>query len=183
MSALIILDFETTGLDPNQHEILEIAMVAIEYVTLREVAAVASCLKVSSGFMGKLDEKVFAMHTASGLLAEVRGPRCNLSYEAGGWPTLQQAEAAAIGWLGLHCGATRSWLGGYNPEFDRGFMRKHMPRLEQTFHYRNMDLNFPHGLRELITGQPGEKKEGVTHRALDDCRHAAAALRSFVGGQ
>jgi oligoribonuclease len=180
VSSLIFLDLETTGLDPEKCEILELGMLAIEYGSLREVAAVQTCLQVSSGFVGSLDEKVLQMHTASGLLADVRGERANLRFEAGGWPTLAQAEAQAIGWMNLY-GGQRSPLAGYNPEFDRSFLRKRMPRLEANFHYRNFDVNFVHLLREVVTGTQ-TKKEGVTHRALDDCRHAAAALRSFLGG-
>ncbi len=181
MSVLIFLDLETTNLSPDDGEILELGMLAIEYCTLREVAAVSTCLKVSSGFMGKMEEKVIAMHEASGLLEDVRGQRANLAASAGGWPLPAECEAQAIGWMNYH-GGQRSWLAGYNPDFDRRWLKRHMPRLEANFHYRSFDVNFVHGLRELITGQREEKKQGVTHRALDDCRHAAAALRSFVGG-
>ena len=178
MNALIILDLETTGLDESRGEILELAMVALEYGTLRELAAVSTCLSVSSGFMSQLDDKAHAMHTNSGLLAEVRGPRSHLQFEHGGWPNVQQAEAAAIGWMN-QWGGQRSPLGGYNPEFDRRWLRKHMPRLEANFHYRSFDLNFVHYLAEVISGQRmGDK--GCRHRALDDCRHAADTLRSFL---
>lgn len=178
MSALILLDLETTGLNEQSGEILELAMVALEYGSLRELAAVSTCLSVSSGFMSQLDEKAWATHTASGLLDELRGPRSHLRFEAGGWPNCQQAEAAAIGWMN-QWGGQRSPLGGYNPEFDRRWLRKHMPRLEQNFHYRAFDINFCHYLAEIISvRRMGDK--GCRHRALDDCRHAADTLRSFL---
>jgi oligoribonuclease (3'-5' exoribonuclease) len=57
MSSLIILDFETTGLNPERDQILEMAMVALEYGTLREVAAVSTCLNVPSGVFGLCDDR------------------------------------------------------------------------------------------------------------------------------
>jgi len=184
VSSLIILDYETSGLSPDEHEPLELALIALEYGTLRELGFYTTVLKtLTSGWQGKLDDTSRAMHTNSGLLAEVLGPRANLRLEAGGWPTYAEAEAQAIGFMNFH-GGQRSPLGGYNPEFDRGFMRRWMPRLAQNFHYRALDLNFPHILREIITGSagtPADKKD-VAHRALDDCRHAATALRRFLGG-
>lgn len=178
MAALIILDFETTGFNPERNEPLELAMVAIEYGTLRELGAITTCLNASSGCWGQCDDKAFQMHVNSGLKAELDGPRRHLRFEAGGWPTVAQAEGPAIAFM-HHWGGVQSPLAGYNPSFDRGFLRKFMPNLERTFHYRSLDCNFPHLLREIITGERGEKKT-VTHRALDDCRHAAQALRDFL---
>jgi len=179
VSSLIILDLETTGLEPERGEILELAMIALEYGTLREIAAVSTCLSVSSGVWGRCDEKVYAMHITSGLKDDVWGPRSKLAFEHGGWPTPAQLEGPAVAWL-QQVGGIKSPLGGYNPSFDRGWLKRHMPQLEMAFHYRSLDVNFCHVLREVITQAQGEKKN-VTHRALDDCRHAAQALRNFLG--
>ena len=185
MSALVILDYETSGLSPELDEPLELALIALEYGTLRELGFYSTVLKThTSGWQGRLDENVRQMHLQSGLLSEVLGPRSHLRFEAGGWPTYAEAEAQAIGFMNFH-GGQKSPLGGYNPEFDRGFMRKWMPRLERTFHYRSFDLNFPHLLREVVCGSgstDATQKKDVAHRALDDCRHAATALRRFLGG-
>ncbi len=82
MSSVIFIDLESSGTDPNQHEILELAMIAVEYVSLREIAAVTTCINVSSGFCGNMDPYVFQMHTNSGLLAELNGPRSKMRFEA-----------------------------------------------------------------------------------------------------
>lgn len=182
MSALIILDYETSGLDPQLDYPLELALIALEYGSLREVGFYTTVLNVPhSGWQDRLHESVRAMHTHSGLLAEVLDGRSHTLHSAGGWPTYAEAEAEAIGFMNFH-GGQRSPLGGYNPEFDRGFMRRWMPKLEGNFLHRNFDINFPHILREIVCGTQMQKKADVKHRALDDCRHAAAALRSFLGG-
>jgi oligoribonuclease len=182
MSAIVFLDLETSGLDPERNEILELAMIAVEYVSLREIAAVTTPVVASSGVCGQMDARCFAMHEQSGLLAELRGPRSVLQFEHGGFPTLAQLEPLAIGWMNQY-GGQRSPMAGYSPHgVDRPFLKRYMPGLERNFSHRNLDVSFIHQLREIVTGERSEKA-GVTHRALDDCRHAAAALRSFLGGR
>lgn len=180
MSALIILDLETSGLDPNRHEILELGMLAVAYGSLQVLGAYSTVLKVSSGFMGAMDPEVVQMHTNNGLLAEVRGERSLLTLEAGGWPYLREAEAQAIGFMNYH-GGQRSPLGGFNPAFDRGFLKRHMPGLEANFHYRSLDANFIPILIELVTGERKPKEPGA-HRALADCYAVLDCIKRFLAG-
>jgi oligoribonuclease (3'-5' exoribonuclease) len=74
MSSLIILDFETTGLNPERDQILEMAMVALEYGTLREVAAVSTCLNVPSGVFGLCDDRAHADARAERAQGRALGP-------------------------------------------------------------------------------------------------------------
>ena len=62
---------------------------------------------------------------------------------------------------------------------DRRFLIKHMPRLEEFFHYRNIDVS---SLKELVRRwypslPPYQKKE--THLAINDIRESIQELRYY----
>ncbi len=181
---LIFLDLETTGLDEATGEILEIGMLAVNPRNLQELAAWSTPVNPSSGFYAKMDPRVVEMHTASGLLEELRGPRSYTKLEAGGLPGLAQAEAWAIACFDNWGGATvdgKSPLCGSNPGFDRRWLRRWMPALEQRFLYRDFDSNFTFQLARFVFGQD-TKKEHTHHRALADCRQSVQTIRTFLGG-
>jgi oligoribonuclease (3'-5' exoribonuclease) len=184
---LIFLDLETTGTDETnpRAEILEIGMLAIHPQTLQELAAWSTPIKAHC-FTGEWDPKVVEMHSASGLLDELRGPRSHLQFAAGGLPTLAEAQAQAIGFFAANGGRThlgQSPLCGANPDFDRRWLKaRGMPQLENLFHYRSFDTNCFWQLRNFIAGQPAANKAGTAHRALADCRQSVQTLRTFLGG-
>jgi oligoribonuclease (3'-5' exoribonuclease) len=184
---LIFLDLETSGLDETnpRAEILEIGMLAVCSRSLRELAAWSTPIKAHC-FTGEWHAEVVEMHSASGLLAELQGPRQHLTLEAGGLPTLAQAQAMAVGFFCANGGRThlgQSPLCGANPDFDRRWLKaRGMPQLEALFHYRSFDTNCFWQLRNFIAGQPAANKAGTAHRSLADCRQSVQTLRSFLGG-
>jgi oligoribonuclease (3'-5' exoribonuclease) len=184
---LIFLDLETSGLDETnpRAEILEIGMLAIHPQSLRELAAWSTPIKAHC-FTGEWDPKVVEMHSSSGLLAELRGPRSHLQFAAGGLPSLSEAQAQAVGFFAAHGGRThlgQSPLCGANPDFDRRWMKaRGLSDLEKMFHYRSFDTNCFWQLRNFIAGQPAANKAGTQHRALADARQSVQTLRSFLGG-
>jgi oligoribonuclease len=180
---LIFIDLETSGLDPATGEILEIGMLAVDPRTMRELAAWSTPLKAKC-FTGEWHPKVVEMHTASGLLAELRSGPQNLKLAAGGFPDVREAEAHAVGFFNGNRGRTDpGWspLCGANPDFDRRWLERHMPALARCFHYRSFDSNFCWQLRQFVTGG-GQEKVGVAHRALADCRQSIQTIREFLGG-
>lgn len=183
MTPWVWLDYECSCLDENdpRAELLEIAMVAVEPRTLRELGAWTTPLK-SRVFTGEWRPEVVEIHTASGLLAELRSGRQHLKLEAGGFPTVLEAEAQAIGFLGYYGALGQSPICGANPGFDKAWMRKHMPRLADSFHYRVFDTNFCFQLERFIRGTDDYQKRDVAHRALADCRASIQTLRNFLGG-
>ena len=176
MSALVFLDFESTGLNPDRDAILEIGLLALEPVTLRELAAWSCPIKAPSAWQSYCDERVLQMHRDSGLHAMLTGPQSLLTLEAGGLPQLEEAEQWALQFLAPF---GRSPMAGFNPSFDRAFARRWMPALERAFHYRNLDCNAFFLAEQYGLGLPGDKPPAA-HRALADCRAAADRLRQWV---
>jgi oligoribonuclease len=183
----IFLDIETTGLDAATGCILEIGLVAVDR-QLQDVAHWASPVKPPHGdWLSRLDPYVREMHAGSGLLGELTGERGLLKFEAGGLPTLAEAEAVACQFVKQfgsppdERGRPRAIMCGANiGSFDRQWLRMHMPALEGMFHYRSVDTNFTFLAEQFLTGGPTLKGE-TRHRALDDSRQAIASVRGFFG--
>lgn len=180
MKHLIFVDVETTGLNekaPGAH-ILELALVAVELPTFKEVAA-ASWLVLPPCWptvKRNLHEKVLEMHTTSGLIAELDA----LSGDNTG-VSPREVEAAAVAFVQQWAPKTLGWhtpLAGANPSFDRGWLAAHMSKLAARFHYRHFEVRTITMLQEWILG---EAFEASPHRALDDCFKAIGDTRRFLG--
>lgn len=189
----IILDLETTGLDPREPTaaILEIGLVAVDRL-LAEVAHWHSPIKVSRGdFPNSLDPRVHEMHSNSGLLAELTGARALREFASGGLPTLAEAESVALQFVAAYgappvtypsgqVSAQAIMVGANIGSFDRQWLKVHMPKLDAAFHYRSVDSNFCFLSEQFLLGGPTEKGE-TRHRALDDARQCLTTLRKYFG--
>ncbi len=175
MKHLIFCDCETTGLDENKDHILELALVAVELPTFREVAHYVSVVvpPMWPTVLRNMHERVCRMHAASGLLAEIA--------QTEGERPVHLVEGEAIAFVQQWAPQTLSWhtpLAGANPDFDRRFLRKRMPKLHARFHYRSFDVRAFTQLQDWVFGV--EHRESP-HRALADCRKAISDVREFIG--
>ena len=181
-------DLETNGLDPHKPDalILEIALVAVDS-SLRELAHWHSPIMPSRGdWFSTLPPELVDMHSNSGLLGELRGARGLTRFEAGGLPTLAQAQDVALQFVQQFGsppndrGRGTNTMAGANPSFDLGWVRAHMPAFAKMFHYRTFDTNTFFMSSAWLVGQPMQKT-GVRHRALDDARQSLEVVRKFFG--
>lgn len=175
MPNLIFIDCETTGLKENTDHILELALVAVELPTFREVAHFTSPVLPPTWPTVKrnLHEKVLAMHTNSGLIAELD--------RAGDEAFSHFVEGHALAFVREHSPQTLAFhtpMAGANPDFDRRFIRQRMPKLHAAFHYRNFDVRSITQLQDWVFGVAHVESP---HRALADCRQAIQAVRTFLG--
>jgi oligoribonuclease len=169
---LVWVDIETTGLDPEEHLILEVALVVTDanLVTLAEWSGVRGFVSTADVHeLNAMYGDTLAMHTESGLLAEV------LASEV----TEFKLEEAANQFLedqGLEFG--RSPMCGSSVAFDRAFLSSYMGDLAKWFHYRNFDAStvatFTRMLRPDIEFPPRVRR----HRALDDVRRSIEIVRT-----
>lgn len=170
MSALIWIDLEMTGLDPNKDKIIEIATI----VTDKHLNVIAEgpvmAIHQPASLLDAMDEWCTTTHGQSGLTQRVQESRISTA----------QAEAATLEFLRRHIDAGVSPMCGNSVHQDRRFMVNEMPELEAFFHYRNLDVST---LKELASRWhpelPKKFKKSNTHLALDDIRESIAELRFY----
>lgn len=167
---LVWIDLEMTGLDPEKERIIEMATI----ITDSELNVVAEgpviAVHQPDSLLDAMDEWCTNTHGASGLTKRVKESTID---EA-------QAEQQTLEFLQQHLEASKSPLCGNSIGQDRRFLVKYMPRLEEFFHYRNLDVST---VKELARRwRPdvlaGVKKQG-SHLALDDIRDSINELRHY----
>ena len=167
---LIWIDLEMTGLDPDNDRIIEIATVVTD--ANLEVLAEGPVMAIhqTEGRLAAMDEWNRRQHGQSGLVERVRASRID---EA-------EAEAETLAFLEHYVPAGASPMCGNSICQDRRFLYRYMPRLEQYFHYRNLDVST---LKELARRwTPALLKgleKGSSHLALDDIRDSIEELRYY----
>jgi oligoribonuclease len=168
-SNLIWLDLEMTGLNPERHVILEIAvLVSDEHLNiLAEGPDIA--IKHPDEALKEMDSWNREHHQASGLLDRVRASSHNT----------ESAEKLVLDFVQQYAEPKQIPLCGNSIWQDRRFLSAHMPELEAYFHYRIVDVS---SIKELVTRwYPSlptfEKKE--CHRALSDIIESIEELKYY----
>ncbi|EIV1709208.1 oligoribonuclease [Vibrio parahaemolyticus] len=167
---LIWVDLEMTGLDPETHKIIEIASIVTD--SELNILAEGPVLAVHQPEeeLAKMDGWCTKTHTASGLVERVRNSKISE----------QDAVAQTIEFLEKWVPKGVSPICGNSIGQDRRFLYKHMPELEEYFHYRYLDVST---LKELTRRWKPEVLDGFskqgTHLALDDIRESIAELKYY----
>jgi oligoribonuclease len=167
---LIWIDLEMTGLDPENHKIIEIATIVTdsELNILAEGPVLA--IHQPDVELEKMDEWCTKTHTSSGLVDRIR--QSNV--------TENQAIELTIEFLSQWVPKGKSPICGNSIGQDRRFLYKHMPLLEDYFHYRYIDVST---IKELTRRWKPEVLEGFSktgsHLALDDIRESIAELKYY----
>ena len=193
---IVVVDLETTGLNPNNNWILEVGAVLADAKSLEVIdsrswvvrpiaemrkagpfaaARVASIEEVKA----RADSYVLKMHEANGLWAEVEAAT----------QTLIDVGMEFPHWLHenkLRTSDTVYTFMGRGPDrFDRVWLRHNgevLQHMDDLFHYRSLDVsNIHHAFKRA--GYPlGEEllRNPSTHRAVPDCLDTLADWRHIV---
>jgi len=159
-----------TGLNPDTDRIIEVAMIItdsqLNVVAESPVIAVHQPDAVLDG----MDDWNKNTHGKSGLIARVKASTIG---EAA-------AEQQLLDFLQQHVPARKSPMCGNSICQDRRFMARWMPKLEEHFHYRNLDVST---LKELCRRWRPEIAKGVVkkgkHEALADILESIEELRYY----
>ena len=167
---LIWIDLEMTGLDTDGDSIIEIATVVTDgdLNVLAEGPVFAIAHPVER--LEAMDDWNRNQHTKSGLWQRVVKQ---------GVP-MEEAEAQTLAFLSQWVPAKTSPICGNSICQDRRFLYRCMPKLEQYFHYRNLDVSTVKELarRWAPSVLAGVQKAGK-HTALADIHDSIAELRHY----
>ncbi len=172
---LIWIDLEMTGLDTFHDRIIEIATVVTDKHLNELAAGPVMAIHQPESVMNEMDAWNTRQHTESGLWDRVRESPVDAA----------MAEAETIEFLRRWVPARSSPMCGNSICQDRRFLAREMPKLEEFFHYRQIDVSTIKELArrwnpELLAGF----KKSSRHLALDDVRDSIDELkyyRQFLG--
>ncbi len=167
---LVWIDLEMTGLSPLTDRIIEIAVVVTDPTLAIRVEGPVFAIHQTDAVLDGMDAWNKGTHGKSGLIDRVRASTVD---EAA-------AEAAVIDWLKAYVPKGKSPMCGNSICQDRRFLAKDMAKLEDFFHYRNLDVST---LKELAKRwNPGILngfKKAQAHTALADIHESIDELLHY----
>ncbi|KGK43051.1 oligoribonuclease [Nitrincola sp. A-D6] len=169
-NALLWIDLEMTGLDPEKDRIIEMAAIVTDADLNSLAESPVITVHQPDSLLTQMDEWCTRQHGQSGLTARVRESRT----------TEAEAEQQMLAFVREYTDKGVSPMCGNSIGQDRRFLVKYMPELEAHFHYRNIDVS---SIKELAKRwkpsiMEGIKKKGA-HLALDDIRDSIEELRHY----
>ena len=167
---LVWIDLEMTGLAPATDRIIEIAVVVTDPQLTLRIEGPVFAIHQTDAALDAMDSWNKGTHGKSGLIDRVKASTVD---EA-------QAEALVIEFLKQYVPKGKSPMCGNSICQDRRFLARTMPKLEEFFHYRNLDVST---LKELAKRwkpaiMPGIKKHGK-HEALADIYESIDELKYY----
>ena len=128
---LVWIDCEMTGLDLNNDELVEIAVVVTDFDLNILDPGLDIVIKPDASALENMGDFVRNMHTSSGLIEEIPNG-----------VSVADAEYQVIEYLLRFIPEDqRAPLAGNSIGTDRAFLSRYMPRLDKQLHYRNVDVS------------------------------------------
>ena len=161
---------EMSGLQPDSDRILEIALVITDSQLNTIAEAPVLVVHQADAILDGMDSWNKGTHGKSGLIDKVKAA------------TRDEAsiEAEMIAFLQQHVPARTSPMCGNSICQDRRFLARYMPKLEDYFHYRNLDVST---LKELAKRWKPEVVKNFTknskHEALSDIYDSIAEMQHY----
>lgn len=169
-NALIWIDMEMTGLNPDTDRIIEVATIVTD--SELNVLAEGPVLAVhqSDAVLAAMDDWNQRTHAATGLIERVKQST----------HTEADVERLTLEFLQKYVPRNKSPMCGNSICQDRRFLARGMPQLEAWFHYRNLDVS---SIKELVKRWKPNLCGGLvkknTHKALDDIRESIEELKYY----
>ncbi|KAK6631818.1 hypothetical protein RUM43_013884 [Polyplax serrata] len=170
MNKYVWIDLEMTGLDPNTDTILEVACLITTPDMKPFDAGINLVIHQEKRVLDSMNEWCMEHHTESGLVEACKASNI----------TLSEAEARVYKYiLGHSCKAGRNYLAGNSVHTDLLFLKKYMPSVASTLHYRILDVSSIKIIATDWFGTNVEINKKKTHRALDDIKESIQELQNY----
>jgi len=167
---LVWIDMEMTGLIPDTDRVIEVALVITDGNLETIVEAPVLVVHQPDSVLDGMDAWNKSTHGKSGLIEKVKA---SVLDEA-------EVEAQMIEFLKEYVPAKTSPMCGNSICQDRRFLARWMPKLEDYFHYRNLDVST---VKELAKRWKPEVAKGIKkhnkHEALADIYESIAEMRHY----
>ena len=164
---LLWVDLEMTGLDVEQHVIIEVSAVVTDW-NFNELATYDAVINQPESVLDRSNEWARNQHEGSGLLRRVREqgkPEQEVVHEFSELIRAQFGNEPAV-------------LAGNSIHNDRAFIRKWWPEVDALLHYRMLDVS---AYKLLLRGKYGVEFEKTdAHLAADDIRASIAELEYYL---
>jgi oligoribonuclease len=167
---LVWLDCEMSGLDPEKERLLEIAVVVTSPDLSVRIDGPVLVIRQDQALLDGMDAWNKGTHGKSGLIEKVQ--QSTLSEK--------DAEDSVLAFVKQYVPKAKAPMCGNSIGQDRRFLVKYMPKLEEYFHYRNIDVST---LKELSRRwnpsiyQSFKKKQ--MHTALADVHESIEELAHY----
>jgi len=169
-NALIWIDMEMSGLNPETDRVLEIAIVITDAQLNTVAEAPVLVVHQPDSVLDVMDNWNKSTHKKSGLIDRVKAS------------TLSEidVENRMVEWLAQYVPPGVSPICGNSVHQDRRFLVKYLPKLDAYFHYRLIDVST---LKELARRWKPEVLNGMVkhgrHEALADIHESIEELRYY----
>lgn len=161
------LDIETTGLDPKNDKILEVAWFTTDRNLIETTPSNTSLVRTDYAVIYELlstNPEVLRMHTESGLIENFAN-----AYGGGGNQMLLIEDIEDLIVKDLDAlDVDDIVLAGASVHFDRSFIAEYMPRLDRRLSHRHLDTSSIRMMMKACNVGYPETMVGIKHRALDD---------------
>jgi len=161
---------EMTGLSPDTDRVIEVALVITDGNLETIVEAPVLVVHQPDSVLDGMDAWNKSTHSKSGLIEKVKA---SVLDEA-------EVEAQMIEFLKEYVPAKISPMCGNSICQDRRFLARWMPKLEDYFHYRNLDVST---VKELAKRWKPDVAKGIKkhnkHEALADIYESIAEMRHY----
>ncbi len=172
---LLVIDLETTGLNPKVDKILECAAIGIQIVKgCIEQTQMFNCVVPYDINSLVMDDFVTNMHNRNGLIRDVENlytvgaPFHGLDYYLTAFATSLVTEKRKIN------------LVGNSIHFDRSFLAETCPNFCAYLSHRMVDVSSFHLVYDALNPEDPRPKMEPAHRAYDDCLSSITQLSTYL---
>ncbi|MES2561774.1 MAG: oligoribonuclease [Pseudomonadota bacterium] len=167
---LIWIDMEMSGLNPETDRVIEVAVIITDSQLNTVAEGPVLVVHQADDVLDRMDDWNKSTHGKSGLIDRVRASTL----------TEAQVEDQMLAFIAEYVPPRVSPMCGNSVHQDRRFLVRYMPKLEEYFLYRNLDVST---LKELARRWRPELMAGMVkqgkHEALADVQESIDELRYY----